>query len=102
MYTASDRKIPTLNALADAWNSRTPGKDWPLFLERVQIDGLRGWVGEGVDFRFPVVAIAGENGAGKSTVLKVAAAAYEASQKDGHTFIPTTSSRAPFGKVSPE
>lgn len=50
---------------------------WPKFLERVEIDGLRGWGGESIHFRFPVVAIAGENGAGKSTVLKVAATAYD-------------------------
>ncbi|WP_279367842.1 ATP-dependent nuclease [Microbacterium testaceum] len=42
----------------------------------MQLSGLRGWTGEIVDFRFPVVAIAGENGSGKSTVLKAAATAY--------------------------
>lgn len=50
---------------------------WPQFLERVDISGLRGWRGQTVQFKFPVVAIVGENGAGKSTALKVAAAAYE-------------------------
>jgi predicted ATPase len=49
---------------------------WPQFLVSVQIAGLRGWTGEQVEFRFPIVAVAGENGSGKSTVLKVAAAAY--------------------------
>ena len=52
------------------------GNGWPQFLTSVKIDGLRGWSGEQIDFRFPIVAIAGENGSGKSTVLKVAAAAY--------------------------
>ena len=49
---------------------------WPQFLERIEIKGLRGWDGQSVIFKFPVVAIVGENGAGKSTVLKVAATAY--------------------------
>jgi predicted ATPase len=50
---------------------------WPLFLERIDIAGLRGWRGQSVLFKFPVVAVVGENGSGKSTVLKVAASAYD-------------------------
>lgn len=50
---------------------------WPQFVERVDIKGLRGWTGQSVAFKFPVVAVVGENGAGKSTVLKVAATAYD-------------------------
>lgn len=76
----------TLSALTHEWNTaRNASNGWPLFLESVQIDGLRGWTNETVEFRFPVVAVAGENGAGKSTVLKSVAAAY---QGDGVTFYP--------------
>ncbi len=50
---------------------------WPQFLERVEINGLRGWCGQSIVFKFPVTAIVGENGAGKSTVLKVAATSYD-------------------------
>jgi predicted ATPase len=50
---------------------------WPQFLERIEINCLRGWTGQSVVFKFPVVAIVGENGSGKSTVLKVAATAYD-------------------------
>lgn len=50
---------------------------WPQFLERVEINGLRGWSGQSIQFKYPVVAVVGENGAGKSTVLKVAATAYD-------------------------
>jgi predicted ATPase len=60
------------------------GGHWPQFLDRVDIKGLRGWQGQSVTFRFPVTAIVGENGSGKSTVLKVAAAAYEASKEAGY------------------
>lgn len=56
------------------------GGQWPQFLERVEIKGLRGWQGQSVQFKYPVVAIVGENGAGKSTVLKVAATAYDAAE----------------------
>ncbi|MET7549192.1 AAA family ATPase [Streptomyces sp. NPDC005500] len=89
MQNSLSRPLPTLGSLTHEWNTaRNTSKGWPLFLESVQIDGLRGWSGESVEFRFPVVAIAGENGAGKSTVLKVAAAAYTAEQVSGHTFYP--------------
>jgi|HigsolmetaAR201D_1030396.scaffolds.fasta_scaffold17855_1 Predicted ATPase len=57
---------------------------WPQFLDRVDISGLRGWQGQSVQFKFPVSAIVGENGAGKSTVLKVAASAYERTKETGY------------------
>lgn len=57
---------------------------WPQFLERVEITGLRGWKGQAVQFKFPVTAIVGENGAGKSTVLKVAASTYEKTGDGGY------------------
>lgn len=50
---------------------------WPQFIERVEISGLRGWGGQSVQFRYPVTAIVGENGTGKSTILKAAASAYD-------------------------
>lgn len=57
---------------------------WPQFIERVEISGLRGWQGQAVQFKFPVSVIVGENGAGKSTVLKVAASAYERTKETGY------------------
>lgn len=70
---------PTEPKLTSAWDTiRHDGHGWPQFLSSVQIEGLRGWTGESVEFRYPVVAIAGVNGAGKSTVLKAAASAYTA------------------------
>jgi energy-coupling factor transporter ATP-binding protein EcfA2 len=50
---------------------------WPQFLEMTQISGLRGWTGQTVVFQFPVTAVVGENGTGKSTVLKASASCYE-------------------------
>lgn len=66
---------------------------WPQFLERVEISGLRGWTGQSVQFQFPVSAIVGENGTGKSTILKVAASAYDPRQGKGYypsDFFPST------------
>ena len=49
---------------------------WPKYLSSLQIHNLHGWNGQLVRFPFPVTVIAGENGSGKSTILKAAAAAY--------------------------
>lgn len=49
---------------------------WPKYLRAVGIDGLHQWRKQEIRFDFPVTVIAGENGSGKSTVLKAAAAAY--------------------------
>jgi predicted ATPase len=62
---------------------------WPQFLEMIEIDGLRGFTGQAVNFKFPIVAIVGENGTGKSTILKVAACAYENKSSEG-TYYPST------------
>ncbi|MFL5353746.1 ATP-dependent nuclease [Archangium sp.] len=50
---------------------------WPKRLEWLEIDGIRGWSGQRLDFNFPFVAIVGENGAGKSTVLQALASVYK-------------------------
>lgn len=62
---------------------------WPQMIEMVEIDGLRGWTGQSINFNFPVVAIAGENGSGKSTVLKCVACAYE-NEDQNKTYYPST------------
>lgn len=68
--------------------------EWPQFLESIEIHNLRGWTGQVVNFGFPVTAVVGENGTGKSTVLKAAAAAYEQPGKSKtyypSAFFPTT------------
>jgi predicted ATPase len=63
-----------MRLLESRWKS---SQGWPKRLEWIEIDGVRGWVGERVEFRFPIVAIVGENGAGKSTVLQAIAASYD-------------------------
>jgi predicted ATPase len=63
---------------------------WPQFLETLKIDGLRGWENQIVNFQFPVVALVGENGSGKSTVLKAAACLYVNSEDQAKKFYPST------------
>ncbi|CAI6086718.1 ATP-dependent nuclease [Cohnella sp. JJ-181] len=62
---------------------------WVQFVEAIEIDGLRGWAGQTISFNFPIVAIAGENGSGKSTILKSIACAYE-NRDQSKTFYPST------------
>jgi predicted ATPase len=59
--------------LARNWST---GNQWPKRLEWIEISGIRGWAGERVQFSFPVIAICGENGVGKSTILQAAASIY--------------------------
>jgi predicted ATPase len=49
---------------------------WPKRLEWLEIANLRGWSGQRFEMRFPIMAIVGENGAGKSTILQAAASVY--------------------------
>ena len=62
-----------IRRLDKRWNS---GQGWPKRLEWIEVHGLRGWAGQRMDFAFPIVAIVGENGSGKSTFLQAAASAY--------------------------
>lgn len=52
------------------------GTGWPLRLDWMDIKNLRGWSGQRFELRFPIMAVVGENGAGKSTVLQCAASIY--------------------------
>ncbi|MCL2009804.1 MAG: AAA family ATPase [Synergistaceae bacterium] len=61
---------------------------WKKFLNKITLKNLRGWSGQTVEFRFPVCAVAGENGSGKSTVLKAAACAYDNKHRGAKKFYP--------------
>lgn len=60
---------------------------WPRRLEWLEIRGIRGWSGQRIDFNFPIVAVVGENGSGKSTILQSIACAYR--NEGGENFFPT-------------
>lgn len=60
---------------------------WKRFIKSITINNIHGWTGQRIDFNFPVCAIVGENGIGKSTFLKAAACAYN--NMEGPTFYPS-------------
>ena len=74
------------NAEINTLRSQHQAGQWPQLLETVSISGLRGWTGQTVNFPFPVCAIVGENGTGKSTVLKCAACGYENTDRSKRFF----------------
>ncbi len=63
-----------------SWQNQTA---WPKRLDWVEIYGLRGWKGQRIQFPFPIVAIAGENGSGKSTIIQACAAVYQRRKSTG-------------------
>ena len=67
-----------IRRLSAKWGT---GTEWPKRLEWMEIKGLRGWTGQRLDFRYPIMALVGENGVGKSSVLQAAAAIYKAPGK---------------------
>lgn len=69
--------------LASKW---LQGAHWPKRLEWIEIEGIRGWSGHRIEFRFPITAIVGENGSGKSTILQAATAIYRSPQADKSLF----------------
>ncbi len=79
-------------------NKWVAGSGWPKRLEWMEIAGIRGWTGQRIDFQFPITALVGENGSGKSTVLQAAAAVYKSTPKDRYAsdFYPDT----PYEKIT--
>lgn len=62
-----------IRRLENNWNNG----HFPKHLEYLELTNLRGWAGQRIEFKFPVVAIVGENGMGKSTIIQSAAAIYK-------------------------
>lgn len=62
-----------MRLLQNKWQA---GTSWAKRLEWVEIEGVRGWSGQRIEFKFPMVVICGENGSGKSTILQSAASIY--------------------------
>jgi energy-coupling factor transporter ATP-binding protein EcfA2 len=74
-------KIMVSSEMRRLHNKWTEGPTWPRRLEWLEITGIRGWTGQRIDFQFPITALIGENGSGKSTVLQAAAATYRSAQR---------------------
>lgn len=61
--------------------------EWHQFIRSIKITNIHGWEGQEMRFDYPVVAVVGENGIGKSTFLKAAVCAYR--NKNGKDFYPS-------------
>jgi predicted ATPase len=59
------------------------GQNWPQRLEWIELHGLRGWTGQRFHLRYPIMAVVGENGVGKSSVLQAAASVYRLPDRKG-------------------
>lgn len=69
-----------IRRLSAKWDT---GTGWPQRLDWLELVGLRGWHGQRFQLRYPIMAVVGENGVGKSTVLQAAASVYKTT--DGTT-----------------
>ncbi|MCF3946000.1 AAA family ATPase [Acidiphilium sp. AL] len=69
----SEVRDSTINALLEKAGSRNYGR----YLSKIVLKRVRGFSNEPVSFDFPVTAIIGPNGGGKTTVLGAAACAYK-------------------------
>ena len=80
-----------IRRLDRSWKNETA---WPKRLEWIEINGLRGWSGQRTTLQFPVVAVTGENGTGKSTILQAAASIYRndvaSNSRYASVFFPST------------
>jgi len=84
-----------MRLLQKKWSS---GQGWPKRLDALEIVGIRGWTGQRVDLDFPIIAVVGENGAGKSTILQAAASVYR-DQSNRKQFASTYFPDTPWDKV---
>jgi predicted ATPase len=59
---------------------------WPKFVNNLSINNVHGITDTTIQFKFPICAIIGENGTGKSTILKLLACAYKHTDKNKTLF----------------
>ena len=57
--------------------SRVAQNHYSQFVKRVMLNRVRGILGQTIEFKYPVTALIGTNGGGKSTILGAAALAYK-------------------------
>lgn len=81
MEYQSEIRDSVINELLDKVSNRNYGK----YLVKLTLNPIRGFQNETIKFDFPVTAIVGPNGGGKTTVLGAAACAY-ISEKPGRFF----------------
>jgi predicted ATPase len=76
-----------MRLLQNKWLS---GQGWPKRLEYIEITNIRGWEGQRINFPFPIVALIGENGVGKSTVIQAIASSFKSTEYYASIFFPDT------------
>jgi predicted ATPase len=69
--------------LINKWQS---SNSWPKRLEWLSVKGIRGWTGQRLDLTFPFIAIAGENGSGKTSILQAIASIYKSPDERQKTY----------------
>lgn len=62
------------------------GTGWPKRLTWLEVNGLRGWSRERLELTYPIIAIVGENGSGKSSLLQSAASVYRSNDRQRTKF----------------
>lgn len=78
--TGAEDVMPISNEVRRLGAKWQTGTGWPKRLDWIEISGIRGWSGQRFELKFPIMALIGENGVGKSTILQAAAAVYKAPQ----------------------
>lgn len=73
MSFKSEIRDSTINALLE----KSAEKDYGQYLARILLKKVRGFTNEPVSFDFPVTALIGPNGGGKTTILGAAGCAYK-------------------------
>ena len=76
-----------IRLLQNKWQS---GQGWPKRLEYLEITNIRGWEGQRINFPFPIIALVGENGVGKSTIIQAIASSFQSNEYYASTFFPDT------------
>ena len=69
-------ELPISNEVRRLRSKWDAGTGWPKRLDWLEIKNIRGWEGQRFELRFPIMAVVGENGSGKSTILQAAASLY--------------------------
>ena len=70
----------SIRKLENSWGTNS----FPKHLESIELKNVRGWNGQKIDFKFPITAIVGENGMGKTTILQAAASVYKSPDERGY------------------
>ena len=87
---ASEERMALSNEVRRLETKWTTGNSWPKFLEWLEIKDIRGWnEQQRIAFNFPIVAVVGENGSGKSTILQASACVYQGEEEGDPTWFPT-------------